>query len=140
MNTNMRRSRGITLMELMVVMAIIGILAAIATPAYQAYAVRTHRAAARACLMEMAQFMERSYTTNLTYEMDDDPVMGCASESGMEEFYTFALDPDPTQSTYTAVATPINAQEDRDTLCAVLTLDQTGARDASGTGGAGECW
>jgi type IV pilus assembly protein PilE len=148
MNKSLRLQRGITLMELMVVMAIIGILSAIAIPTYMQYTIRTHRAAARACLSEAAQFMERFYTTHQSY-LDEDgnpPVLGlgCQSGSGLNERYTIALADDPatTQRTYTVVATPIDAQADRDTACGELSLNEVGTRGA-GDGSAAalaKCW
>ena len=136
-----RGARGITLIELMVVMVIIGILAAIAYPSYQRYVARTHRNAAAACLSQMAQVMERRYTTNLSY-MDpaggDDAVeLGCQTESDIDRFYDIELDEDSrTQSTFTVRAAPTALQTARDINCGTLTLDNTGKRLPETSG----CW
>ena len=141
MKATLRRNRGITLIELMVVMAIVAILTAIAYPSYQAYAVRTNRAAARACLSEAAQFMERYYTSNMTYVGAEDVLqLGCMSEGGLDTKYTFAATPDPTQRTFTLVATPILAQLERDTDCGALSLNEVGTRTKSGTSTVAKCW
>ena len=62
------RHTGFTLIEVMIVVAVIGILAAIAYPSYQESVTKTRRSAAQGCLVEMAQFMERFYTTNMRYD------------------------------------------------------------------------
>ncbi len=139
MNYQHRKSAGMTLIELLVVMVIVGILAAIAFPSYANYVMRTNRAAARACLSDAAQLMERFYTTNLTYvdadSGDGGLEMGCESDAGLDERYTFTVD-NLAQRTYRLVATPIDAQAVRDTQCATLTLNQTGARTPTTAG----CW
>ena len=153
-----RRDAGFTLMELMIVVAIIAILAAIAIPSYSRYVVKTHRAAAAACLSEYANYMERYYTTNLRYDQAPaasasadavaNPVVGeaptlvldCATAARTGKNYSYTTS-EVTANTYTFRATPIHAQQNRDTQCGTLTLDQTGARSVDGgTGTAAQCW
>jgi type IV pilus assembly protein PilE len=145
MYKSLHLSRGVTLLELMVVVAIIGVLAAIAVPTYMGYTTRTYRASARACMSEAAQFMERFYTTNLTYEGADALLnLGCELESGMPAHYTITAGapegPAPGQRTFTVVATPVGVQATRDTACGTLTLNEVGARTATGTDGVAGCW
>jgi type IV pilus assembly protein PilE len=143
-------SRGFTLIELVIVVAIIAILAAIAVPAYTKYITKTRRAAATACLSEYANYMERYYTTNLSYAADtsgtalniSNVALDCAAQSqtGANYIYTGTL----TGSTYKILAWPQHAQQSRDLTCAVLAIDQSGQRyynithtDAAGVA---TCW
>jgi type IV pilus assembly protein PilE len=139
-DTRCARQAGITLLELLTVMTIVGILSAIAIPSYLSYTVRTHRSAAKACLSEYAQFMERYYTSNLTY-VGAAPNPGCSTDSGLDERYAFTtLPPAPTQRTYTVTATPVGTQATRDAKCGTLTIDESDVRTASGSGGVAACW
>src|SRR5262245_53469229 len=126
MEPRMKKSAGVSLIELMVVVTIVAILAAIAFPSYQSYVVRTHRAAAKACLSELAQYMERYYTTHLTY-VGAAANLGCQTESKLDERYTFSI-PTPTQKAYTVTATPAGAQASRDAKCGSLSINQAGTR------------
>lgn len=127
--------RGVTLIELLVVMVVVALLSAIAWPSYQQYVMRTHRAAARACLMEAAQFMERYYTTNMTY-VGAPLALGCESDGNLDTKYAFDFNPAVTQRTYRIRAVPIGAQQDRDTQCGTLSINQAGARTPTTDG----CW
>lgn len=128
------RTAGVTLIELLVAMAIVAVLAAIAYPSYQRYVVRAHRNAAAACLYQYAQFMERFYTTNLTY-MDAVPVMSCRLENDMDRRYTFAVTVGGDGRSFVARATPIGAQATLDVACGTLSLDQAGGRQPRNA-----CW
>jgi type IV pilus assembly protein PilE len=143
------RSAGFTLIELMIVVAIIAILAAIAYPSYVTYITKSHRVAAEGCLSQYANYMERFYTTNLTYNNATTPnplatpgaTLGfdCASPQQTGSNYSYSL-PSATSGAYVVQATPINAQLTRDTTCGTLTLDQTGVRKANGSTTLTGCW
>ncbi|MDO5505888.1 MAG: type IV pilin protein [Pseudoxanthomonas suwonensis] len=125
-----RGPRGFTLIELMIVVAIIAILASIAYPAYTSHIVKTRRAAASTCMMEAAQFMERYYTTHMSYANASLPGLGCQAELG--DHYRFAL-ATLTANTFSITATPQATQASRDTTCATLSINQAGSKSVSGT-------
>jgi type IV pilus assembly protein PilE len=144
MKSTTRLARGFTLIELMIVVAIIGILAAIAYPGYQSHMVKTYRSAAKACVSEISQYMERYYTTNLSYAgatITGGSQLGCQTEGRLDTRYAITLTLDASNPRlYTLTATPIGAQLARDTLCGTLTLTQNGTRTESGTGDLAACW
>ncbi|MDP2016252.1 type IV pilin protein [Hydrogenophaga sp.] len=61
--------RGFTLIELMIAVAVVALLAAVALPSYNEYVMRSHRANARAALLQAAQWMERTATAQGTYPL-----------------------------------------------------------------------
>ncbi len=128
------KQRGFTLIELMIVVAIIAILAAIAYPAYTQHMVKARRSAGASCLLEQAQFMERYYTTNMSYTGAALPGTPCTNE--LATHYSFAISAGPTATTYTVSATPQGAQASNDTTCGTLSVNQAGAKTPTTAG----CW
>lgn len=131
-----RRSAGFTLLELMIVVAILAILSAIAYASYQNQVIKSRRGAATTCLQERAQFMERYYTTNLTYAGAPAPAQ-CGPD--LNPFYLVAFSGAPGTKTYTVTATPQAAQTG-DTRCGTLGINAQGVRTIGGSGTVAECW
>jgi type IV pilus assembly protein PilE len=121
--------QGFTLVELMVVVAVVAILAAIALPSYQNHVVKTNRTAAGACLSELAQFMERTYTENMTYNPNNFQLPALQCRNDLLARYTFSIS-GLAARTYTLTATPTTLQKDTD--CGSLTINHTGLRGAKG--------
>lgn len=135
----MKRVAGFTLIELMIVVAIIAIIAAIAYPGYQSYIQRTRRANAAACLQEIAQQMERRYSSSMSYNTTTTlPVLTCAND--LAGVYTFAFaSSEPTPSTFKIEATPAGPQA-ADARCGTLALTHQGVKSISGTDTVVNCW
>lgn len=130
---------GFTLIELVIAIAIVGILTAIAVPSYQEQVRKSNRKAAATCLMEYAQFMERYYTTQLTYVGAAPGTLGCANDLATR--YTFGLNGAATLNAYSLRAT-VAGDQVNDSKCLNLSVDQTGQRRVSGSYSASptDCW
>lgn len=146
---NTKLQRGFTLIELMIVIAIVGILTSLAYPSYLNHIIKTKRGNAGGCLMELAQWMERNYTTCLAYDktgtgcattVDTAALPSPACTTDLNTSYNFAIASTPALSaaTYQLNATPIaGSSQAKDTTCGTLTLNQNGVKGAGATTG---CW
>lgn len=126
-----RGARGFTLIELLIAMAIVAILATIAVASYDFAMVKTRRAAAKGCLMEGAQFMERYYTLHFSYA--DAELPACSAD--VTDFYAVGFTDDPTVDAFTIQAVPNERQDDA--ACGTLSVDDTGVKGADDVAA---CW
>lgn len=141
MKTNRSAQRGFTLIELIIVGVIIAIIAAIALPSYQTQIQSTRRGAAAGCLLEIAQQMERRYTTSLTYAGTTTlPSPACVTEQSANYTFEFGAG-SPETATYVIQAVPIAGKADES--CGSLTLNQKTAKGTSvgnDTATVKRCW
>jgi len=139
--------RGFTLIELMVVVAVVAILVAIALPSYQDSVRKGRRGQAKADLIELAQRAERFRTVNNSYAGFWATTQANDARSprvGTTAFYAISRDggTDTATDTFVLSAVPQNGQE-ADVLCGTLTVNQAGAKAASGdasTTNVNRCW
>lgn len=137
MRRSLRRvSAGFTLVELLVAMVIIAILSAIAIPSYRTYVLRSRREDATSALLRVQTAEEKfflqnnAYTANIAGAPPAGLGMGNTSDNA---YYNLALALTNGGAGFTATATPsaTGGQVD-DTKCTSLTIDQTGAKTATG--------
>jgi type IV pilus assembly protein PilE len=144
-----RLQRGVTLLELMIVVAIVSIIATFAYPSDTQYIVNTKRTAATSTLLQIADRQQQFFMDNKRFANDltdlgfsANPLFvssdgAPAAVGDTDTVYVFGL-ANVAATTYTAVAAPLAGQLKRDTDCGTLTLNQAGARAATGT--ADDCW
>lgn len=88
-----RRNAGFTLVELMAVLAIVAVLLAIALPAYQGRVLRTHRIAAQAEMLRLANLQHQYLLSNRRF-MDTATARaaGFALKPAVARHYRFAIE------------------------------------------------
>ena len=123
--TMLKRSTGVTLMELMITVAIVAILAAIAIPGYNQYSTRGHRTEGAMALTQIAARQEQFYLQNNTYAnaLGD---LGFATAESEHGRYALAITTG-NATNFVARATAQGGQTDDDD-CTVLAINEDGLR------------
>lgn len=139
MQRSTRRASGFTLIELMITVAIVGILAAVAYPSYLTYLTKSNRRAAQSFLLEVSNRQQRYLLDARSYAADL-ATLQMSTPPDVSRNYTITTAPKAgtTPPGFTATATPTGTQATRDAGCGNLTIDETGAKTASG--GGATCW
>ena len=147
------RRGGFTLIELIIAMSIVVILASIALPAYFGVVARARRADARTQLVQAAQFMQRFYGANDSFEhdragntvVDRMPASLKQSPESGDKLYALAI-PAATLNAagYEIHMAPVAGASMDNDVCGTFTLSATGVRGVlAGTGDArlrDMCW
>lgn len=129
-----RRSRGITLIELMVVIAVVAILGSIAVSSYRNYLVRTNRTEAKMALLRIQAAQEKYFLQQNAYGTLAQLGIPAVTPSGYYNI-AIALDEDNPLE-YTATATAAAGQAE-DESCPAFTINQQGERTPADDTG---CW
>jgi len=138
------RARGVTFIELLIVMAVFTILTAVAYPSYINYVTRASRVAAEGFMLEVSNRQERFLLDNRGYAAN----IGTLTASGLvipgsvsPKYTITVVSPRSglTTPSYLVSAAPIGKQAVNDQPCGTLTIDETGAKSATGFAGAA-CW
>lgn len=142
MKIRRKSEAGFTLIELMIVVAIVAIIAGIAYPSYMESVRKSNRSDAKATLNDVAQRLQRCFTTYSAYNHASctvaGQVTGGSTITSPERMYTVAGVLAAT--TYDLTATPAaGSTQAKDTKCTTLTLDEAGVRGATGSD-SGNCW
>lgn len=127
-----RLQRGFTLIELMITVVIIGILAGIALPTYQTSVRKSHRSAAQAEMLDIANRQQQYLLANRSYTatLSD---LGYSVPPDVAARYTCTVavtNPSTGLPTFTISCAPTSVQSASG--FGTLTLDGTGAKAPAG--------
>ncbi|GFE83364.1 type IV minor pilin protein PilE [Steroidobacter agaridevorans] len=86
--------QGFTLIELMITVVIVAILASIALPSYRQHVIRTHRAAAKAAMMDIANRQQQYLLAHRSYaDKSDFEATGYTLPGEVSDNYTWEMGP-----------------------------------------------
>jgi len=138
----MRRTLGLTMLELLCCLVVVAVLAACAVPTHRQAAVRTRRTDARVALMHLASLQERHFFLQGRYAASLEELgEGALARSG-EGFYRLQVESRASGQGYLARAWPdAGGPQREDRECTALSVDESGRRSAMGSADADwRCW
>lgn len=126
LQTNTRRTRGFTLIELMIAVAVIGLLVAVAYPSYQEHVRKANRAEAQAFLMDVAQ-RQQQYLLDSRRYADSIAALSMTVPTKVNTNYTVSVALTAgSRPGFTLTAAPKSGSAQAGDV--TLTLDHTGAK------------
>ncbi len=140
-----RRSRGLTLVELMIVVAVMAILATVAYPLYTDQVRKVRRSDGRTAVESVALAQERFFTVNGRYNVNlgsviIDTTSSLRTGTSTEGYYAVAIAAGGTgniATSFVVTATPVAGRSQAsDSGCTSMTVNSTGTRSGTGT----KCW
>lgn len=152
-NTQHRRQRGFTLIELMCVLCIVGMLALVAYPSYRSIVIKAKRSEAHAALMQAMLQQERFFSQHNRYQTysaaNANAFKWYSGETAAASAYQLSAAACPSDVIEHCVllsATPGGPEVNvnfRDEECRTLTLNSLGEKTAAGLPAASApqvCW
>lgn len=144
MRSELQRSRGFTLIEIMIVIVIVAILSAVALPAYQNSILKGRRSDAMSSLADAANRQQQLMLDRSTYTADmmdlgfsANPLI---SEKNHYSIAAVACSGGTIANCYVLTATPrASSPQSKDVYCTSLSLASDGERTATGTQ-QDQCW
>jgi type IV pilus assembly protein PilE len=134
---SVRKETGFTLIELMIVVAVVAILGAVAYPSYQTQVRKGRMGQAQADMLEAAQFMERCFASNNTYQNCALPFL--ASPRTGTAYYAIEVRT-PSRTEFQLEATPQGAGGQDQQVCKTLRLNEAGQKTFTGSATPAQCW
>ncbi len=129
---------GFNLIEIMIVLVIIGILGAFCLPLYSQYITQAKRAEAEITLAKLATALEQYYTQHNSYAGATLENLNIP-EIIADQRYQLAI-ATATDTEFTLAAKPLGIQAEKDSQCAILSLNSRGEKNISGRGNMNDCW
>jgi type IV pilus assembly protein PilE len=143
---NLRRMRGVSMIELLTVVVVVAMLATISVQSYRGYLVRAHRTDATTALLRIQVAEEKYFLQNNSYTTDlaSAPPTGLGIATVTQNgYYNVAVAADANSTnkiatSFVATATATGGQT-KDTACQTLTLNDQGQKGPTQTAVA-NCW
>ncbi len=140
--SNVKQTKGLSLIELLCVLFIVAIVASVAYPSYSKNMIKVSRQEAKSGLLVLQNQYERYFIQHNSYKnakIGEGPhalISEAVTKSG---HYKLEIT-DQGDSYYLLSAHPNSAQTRRDKICGSFTLSSLGEQGITGTGSLEHCW